>query len=73
MASFLTRAFRLDPAAPAGFADIGGNLHAADIDALFDTGITRGCSADPLLFCPDQAASRAQMAVFLERARIRSS
>ena len=71
MASLLTSAFRLDPALPAGFADIGGNRHEAAIDALADAGITRGCSAEPLQFCPDRATTRGQMAVFLERARNR--
>lgn len=73
MASFLKRAFRLDPALPAGFADTHGNHHAAAIDALHAAGITKGCSADPLEFCPDRAATRIQMAVFLERARNRST
>ena len=72
MASFLTRAFRLESVLPVGFTDTGRSGHAAAIDALFDAGITRGCSADPLQFCPDEATSRAQMAVFLERARSRS-
>ena len=73
MASFLTRAFRIDRVLPVGFTDTDGSGHAAAIDALFDAGITRGCSADPLQFCPDEATSRAQMAVFLERARNRSN
>lgn len=70
-ASFLARAFQLRPAGSAGFADTDGSGHAAAIDALFDAGITRGCSADPLRFCPYRAMSRAQMAVLLERARSR--
>ena len=73
MASFLTRAFNLDPAAPAGFADTVANSHAAAIDALHGAGITRGCSEDPLWFCPNQAATRVQTAIFLNRARNRSS
>ncbi len=73
MASFLERAFRLGPAPPAGFADTHGSRHAAAIDALHDAGVTRGCSADPLEFCPDRATTRSQMAVFLERARSLSS
>ena len=73
VASFVKRAFRLDPAVPAGFADTQGNHHEAAIDALHDAGITEGCSADPLQFCPHRATTRIQMAVFLERARNRSS
>jgi hypothetical protein len=33
------------------------------IERLFNDGITAGCS--PTLYCPDQAVSRGQMAVFL--------
>ena len=73
MASFLKRAFRLDPASPAGFADTEGSVHAAAIDALYKAGITSGCSVDPLQFCPDQVTTRIQMAFFLERARNRSN
>ena len=72
-ASFLARAYRLDPALPVGFADTRGTHHEADIDALHDAGITEGCSADPLQFCPDRATTRIEMAVFLERARNRPS
>ncbi|MCY4069632.1 MAG: S41 family peptidase [Acidimicrobiaceae bacterium] len=72
MASFLTRAFELGAAPPAGFDDIDGNVHASAVDSLHASGITRGCSADPLLFCPDAATSRGQMAVLLQRARSRS-
>ena len=72
MASFLERAFNLDQAAPAGFTDTGANFHAAAIDALHDAGITKGCLDDPLRFCPNQATTRIQMAIFLNRARNRS-
>ena len=34
MATFMVRAFGLDDAAAAGFADTGGNTHASSIDAL---------------------------------------
>ncbi|MGH9364509.1 MAG: hypothetical protein ACRD1B_04495, partial [Thermoanaerobaculia bacterium] len=37
------------------------------IEQLYLEGITGGCSASPLLYCPDQAVTRAQMAVFLLR------
>ena len=72
-ASFLERAFRLDPAPPAGFADTHGNFHVAAIDALHAAGITKGCSADRLEFCPDRATTRVEMALFLDRARNRSN
>lgn len=37
------------------------------IETLYDLGITTGCSTSPLLYCPEHAVSRAQMAIFLER------
>ena len=69
MAAFLSRAFGLVPADPAGFADTGGNTHEADIDTLYAAGITTGCHRDPLRFCPHRSTTRAQMASFLDRAR----
>ena len=72
-ASFFKRAFRLDPAPPAGFTDTHSSYHAAAIDALYAAGITKGCSAEVLEFCPDRATTRLQMALFLERARTRPS
>ena len=71
MATFLKRAFALDPAVPRGFADTDGSVHEAAIDALHASGITKGCSVEPLRFCPDQATTRGQIALFLERARNR--
>ena len=68
MASFLVRAFQLGDAPSAGFTDIDGNTHQADIDALAAAGITAGCSTDPPRFCPTQPVTRAQMATFLTRA-----
>lgn len=38
------------------------------IETLYKAGITGGCSASPLNFCPDTVVTRAQMAVFIERA-----
>ena len=68
MAAFLARAFDLDVAPSAGFADTAGNTHAAYIDALAAAGITTGCGTDPLRYCPDRSVTRAQMAAFLARA-----
>ena len=69
MATFLRRAFAFESAVPQGFADTGDSVHEANIDALFRAGITAGCSTEPLRFCPQQATTRVQMALFLERAR----
>ncbi len=70
MATFLTRAFELEPAtASAGFEDVeAGDSHAASIETLAASGITAGCQAEPLRFCPNQDVTRAQMATFLARA-----
>jgi hypothetical protein len=38
------------------------------IEALFEAGITTGCSVSPLMYCPNQGVTRAQMALFLARA-----
>ena len=67
MASFIRRAFDLDSVVPVGFLDTEGNVHAAAIDALFRAGITKGCSTEPLRFCPDRATTRGHMALFLHR------
>ena len=69
MASFLVRAFDLPSAPPAGFADVEGGAHAANIDALAASGITSGCKTQPLRYCPRRDTTRAQMATFLTRAR----
>jgi hypothetical protein len=37
------------------------------IERLYASGITSGCAADPLRYCPEDTVTRAQMAVFLER------
>ena len=68
MATFLTRAFGLEAAPSAGFADTAGNVHAANIDALAAARITAGCRTAPLRYCPKGAVTRAQMATFLARA-----
>jgi hypothetical protein len=59
-------------APPAGsgtrFADVPPGSFALDwIEDLADSGITAGC--DAYLYCPDRAVTRAQMAVFLLKAR----
>ena len=40
----------------------------AALEGMFQTGVTRGCSAAPLDYCPDQLVTRAQMASFFVRA-----
>ncbi len=50
------------------FADVPPGSFALDwIEDLADSAITAGC--DPILYCPDRVVTRAQMAVFLLKAR----
>ncbi len=70
MASFLVRAFDLPNAGPAGFVDTAGSAHEATIDALYAAGVTAGCSATPLRYCPNSPVSRAEMASLLNSGRI---
>ena len=68
MATFLARAFDLEPAAPAGFTDLAEGPHAASINALAAAGITAGCVREPLQYCPADGVTRGQMASFVARA-----
>ncbi|MXY10155.1 MAG: hypothetical protein F4Z00_07995 [Acidimicrobiaceae bacterium] len=68
MATFLARAFDLEPAAPAGFTDVAEGPHAASINALAAAGITAGCVREPLQYCPADGVTRGQMASFVARA-----
>ena len=73
MATFLARALGLEvPEVSAGFGDVDpGSVHASSIEALFASGVTVGCAAEPLRFCPNRSVTRAQMASFLIRALTR--
>lgn len=58
------------PPTPTGiFGDvpIAGNPFAPFIEELYNLGITGGCQAAPLLYCPDNPNTRGQMAVFLTK------
>ena len=72
MALFLARAFRhISPVVnPNGvFEDVPADAsYAAEVEAIFAAGVTRGCSVDHMLYCPDEPVTRAQMASFLTRA-----
>ena len=68
MAAFLTRALDL-PAAASSFTDTSTSVFSADIGALADAGITKGCNPPTNdRFCPTDAVTRGQMATFLVRA-----
>lgn len=43
--------------------------YAPSIHRIYADGITSGCSANPLLYCPTSAVTRAAMAIFLLRGR----
>ena len=50
------------------FDDVPTDYWAYDeIELIYSYGITVGCSYDPPLYCPDRAATRAEMAVFAAR------
>ncbi|MBI5297812.1 MAG: S-layer homology domain-containing protein [Chloroflexi bacterium] len=51
---------------PVTFADVPSTYWAwRHIERLYSAGITGGCSATPLNYCPETPVTRAQMAVFL--------
>jgi hypothetical protein len=55
--------------AVASFGDVPTNHpFFGFIEALKASGITGGCQGNPPLYCPDQAVTRGQMAVFLSKA-----
>ena len=54
------------PACTGIFGDVQCPSPFADwIEELYAEAITGGCQTNPLLYCPDAAVSRGQMAVFL--------
>ncbi|HEY9419797.1 MAG TPA: S-layer homology domain-containing protein [Thermoanaerobaculia bacterium] len=78
MAVFLERAMRgpgfTPPAATGVFADVPTSYWAAAfIEQFRNDGITTGCASGPLRFCPENLVTRAEMAVFLLRAKYGSS
>ncbi len=53
---------------PSIFTDVPSTYWAVTyIEALYNAGITSGCSTSPLMYCPAASVTRAQMAVFLLR------
>jgi len=52
------------------FVDVPSGYWAEEaIYKIFNAGITTGCAANPLRYCPEDTVTRAQMAVFLEKAK----
>jgi hypothetical protein len=69
MASFLVRALELPKATADYFTDDDGSVHEADINALAEAGVTKGCNPpDNTRFCPERSVTRGEMAAFLVRA-----
>jgi hypothetical protein len=51
------------------FADVPIDYYFwAQIEAFYAAGITTGCGYAPLIYCPEAQVTRAEMAVFIERA-----
>jgi Subtilase family len=78
MAVFLGKAVHgsnFTPPSPTGiFNDVPESYWAADwIEQFYNDGITSGCGTNPLRYCPTNPATRAQMAIFLLRAKHGSS
>ncbi|HKV06918.1 MAG TPA: DUF5060 domain-containing protein [Thermoanaerobaculia bacterium] len=58
------------PAAGGLFSDVGTTHWSAPwVEQIYRDGATSGCGLSPLRFCPGHSVTRAEMAVFLLRAR----
>ncbi|HEY9421289.1 MAG TPA: S-layer homology domain-containing protein, partial [Thermoanaerobaculia bacterium] len=74
-AAFLVRGihgpgFVPPPATGTVFQDVPADYWAASwIEQIFQDGLTSGCASAPPRFCPEQPLTRAEMAVFLLRAK----
>ncbi len=60
----------LPPACTGIFADVAcpGGFAVNWIEQFYNNQITAGCATNPLRYCPDSAVTRAEMAVFVEKA-----
>jgi hypothetical protein len=72
MAAFLERTMRasnwIPPTTTTAFTDVvAGSQFAGEIEAMRTDGVTLGCTATT--YCPESSVTRAQMAVFVLRAR----
>ena len=69
MAAFLRRTLNLSPSTTDFFVDDNTSIFEADINAIAEAGITKGCNPPTNnRFCPDSRMTRAEMAAFLVRA-----
>jgi hypothetical protein len=74
MAVFLLRTIHgstyLPPASSNIFTDVDSTFWAKNwINQLYTEGITSGCSQNPLSYCPNNNVTRAEMSIFLLRAK----
>ncbi|HNA90341.1 MAG TPA: choice-of-anchor Q domain-containing protein, partial [Anaerolineales bacterium] len=66
---FFEKAFTISVMDVNIFNDVPASYWAnAFIERLYIAGITGGCGNSPLIYCPENPVTRAQMAVFLEKA-----
>ena len=69
---YLLAAPRLTEPAPrvytGTFSDDDDSVHQSDIEKLVATGITKGCSTEPMRYCPGDSITRGQIAAFINRA-----
>ena len=59
------------PAGTGIFSDVpvsGKEWMEAWVEEFYNEGITTGCAASPLRYCPEQSVTRAEMATFIDRA-----
>jgi hypothetical protein len=69
MAAFLRRAFDYPIAAVDHFTDDNASGFEADINAIAEAGVTKGCNPPANdRYCPDSSVTRGQMASFFTRA-----
>jgi hypothetical protein len=69
MAAFLDRALDLPDASGDFFTDDDGSVFGANINAVADAGIVRGCNPpDNTHYCPERSITRGEMATMLTRA-----
>ncbi len=75
MAVFVLRALDgsayVPPATVHNFSDMpvpGKEWMEPFVDEFYARGITTGCGANPLIYCPESSVTRAAMAVFIDRA-----
>jgi hypothetical protein len=62
------RAAYLPPACLGVFADVAcPSLFADWIEQLYAEGVTGGCGAGPLIYCPSNPVTRGQMSAFLTK------